>query len=177
MPVPLKQETRSQLWGYLFFTFLPALFLVASFASPKGPEELVVILRDGPGWVVWVARVILAGVVVMNWQFVARPALQEFRRSSGQDSGAEPSAKPAPGTVPDPPTAGDLWVLIIVPQVTVWLCFCIALFGAPVEGRDWSWFCILGGFAFLGICATASSIPRLRELARRGAPARPGTRS
>jgi hypothetical protein len=165
------------LWVYLFFTFMPALVLVASFASPKGPEELVVILREGPAWVVWVARVILAGVVVINWQFVGRPALQQFRRSSGQDSGAEPSAKPEPGTVPDPPMAGDLWVLIIVPEATVWLCFCIALLGTPVEGREWSWFCMLGSFAFLGICATASSIPRLRELARRGAPARPGTRS
>jgi hypothetical protein len=172
MPVPLNQETRSQLGVYLLFTFLPALVLVWSFASPKGPEEFVVILREGPEWVVWVGRVILAGVLVMNWQFVGRPALQEFRRSSGQDSGAEPSAKPKPGTIPDPPTAGDLWVLIIVPQVTVWLCFCIALFGTPVEDREWGWFCLLGGFAFLGFCATASSIPRLRELARRGAAAR-----
>jgi hypothetical protein len=148
------------------------MVLVLSFASPKGPEELVVILREGPEWVVWVGRVILAGVAVMNWQFVGRPALKEFRRSSEQDSGAEPSAKPEPGTVPDPPTAGDLWVLIIVPQVTVWLCFCIALFGTSVESREWSWFCLLGSFAFLGICATASSIPRLRQLARRGAPTR-----
>jgi hypothetical protein len=166
------------LWVCVFFPLVPALLLVVSFASPKGPEELVVILREGPEWVVWIARVILAGVVVINWQFVGRPALQELRASSGHDAGAEPSAKPAPGTVPPPQTAGDLWVLIIVPQVTVWLCFGIALLGTPVESREWSWFGMLGGLAFLGIGATASSILRLRKLARgaRGCP-RPGTRS
>jgi hypothetical protein len=106
---------------------------------------------------------IAAGCVLGRGQF----GLLRDRRPKPPAPGAEPSATPEPAVVPNPPTATDLWAMIIGPAVFGGL----ALYG-PLWGDFWF---TLGGIAFLGLWAFAINRPFLRELARRGEWVPPGT--
>ena len=67
-------------WGAVFLTFLPALLLVLTFVTPKGPEWWVWFVDVAPDWLMWIVRGLLVGWVVAAWKFQSWPLLQDLHR-------------------------------------------------------------------------------------------------
>jgi hypothetical protein len=76
----LDRKWVSWYWGAVFLTFLPALLLVLTFVTPKGPAWWVEFVDVAPGWLVWAVRALLAGWVAAAWTFQTRPLLHDLRR-------------------------------------------------------------------------------------------------
>jgi hypothetical protein len=76
----LDRTWVSWYWGALFLTFLPALLLVLTFVTPKGPEWWVWFVDVTPEWLMWIVRGLLVGWVVAAWKFQSWPLLQDLHR-------------------------------------------------------------------------------------------------
>jgi hypothetical protein len=146
------------------------MLLLMTFIEPKGLPWLAEILRQEPHWLVWLTRVILAGLLAGVCQFVSRPMLRAFWKNSRDLPADDPSESPERQTV----TA--LWVNIIVFPVFGGMMASVPLRGADWEGGVWGRFgavLLIGGF--ITLMALVLGVPRLEELRRRGAWAPPGT--
>jgi hypothetical protein len=174
MSAPGNQEERFHMWFVaLICPAAPALILLVTFIEPKGPSMLADLwwaLHEQPLWVVWLTRVILAGLVANQFLFVSRPMLRECWRSSRETPDA------APGTPLERETVTELWVSILAFPVFGGMLASVPLMGSDPEGGAWGRVLavlIVGGFTTLmGLCI---GFPRLEELRRRGAWAPPGT--
>jgi hypothetical protein len=169
-PPPTHDEQSRLLLGALVFPALPATLLLATFIEPKGLPWLAEILRNEPLWLLWLTRIILAGLLAGVCQFVSRPMLWTFWKNSRDLPADDPTESPERQTV----TA--LWVSIIVFPVFGGMFVSVPLMGADWEGGAWGRFgavLLLGGFFTLA--ALLMGVPRLEELHRRGAWAPPGT--
>ncbi|HKB42187.1 MAG TPA: hypothetical protein VKD72_37520 [Gemmataceae bacterium] len=174
---PPNQEERGDvhraMFAALICPLLFALLLLVTFIEPKGPSMLADLwwaFHAQPSWVVWLTRVILAGLVVHQFQFVSRPMLRELWRSSRET----PDAAPAAPLEREPVT--ELWVGILVFPVFGGMIASVPLAGSDPEGGAWGTFLavlLVGGFCTL--MALVLGVPRLEELRRRGAWAPPGT--
>src|SRR5262249_59948519 len=83
------------LFAALICPLLFALLLLVTFIEPKGPSMLADLwwaFHSQPSWVVWLTRVILAGLVVHQFQFVSRPMLRALWTSSRETPNAAPAA-------------------------------------------------------------------------------------
>jgi hypothetical protein len=126
--------------------------------------------HEQPPWVVWLTRVILAGLVAHQFQFVSRPMLRECWRSSPETPDAAPAAPLERETVT------DLWLGILVFPVFGGMIASVPLVGSDPEGGAWRTFLavlLVGGLATL--LELIVGVPRLEELRRRGAWVPPGT--
>jgi hypothetical protein len=164
-PGPADNETargwarlRLQAAALLMFSGAVAIFalIMDQFFESQRPTRPLVALTLGPA-------LLAAGYLLGRGRF----GVLRDRGPKPPALGAERSATPEPAAVPDPPTATDLWAMIIGPPVIGGL----ALYG-PLWGDFWF---TLGGIAFLGIWAVAMNSPFLRELAHRGKWVPPGT--
>jgi hypothetical protein len=115
----LNRTWVSWYWGAVFLTFLPALLLVLTFVTPKGPEWWVWFVDVAPGWLMWIVRALLVGWVAAAWKLQTWPLLQDLRQRRESASGvgrlAEMGAAaesrvhqsgPVPKVQRDSPTSG-----------------------------------------------------------------------
>jgi hypothetical protein len=170
-PPPNQEERFQLLFVALFCPALLALMLLATFFEPKGPSMLADLwgaFHKQPPWVVWLTRVILAGLVVNQFQVISRPMLREYWRGGRETPDA------APGDPLERETVADLWIAIIVMPVFGGMIASVPL--ACREGGSWGSLLVvllLGGFFMIG--ALVMGVPRLEELRRRGVWVPPGT--
>jgi hypothetical protein len=140
-----------------------------TFIEPKGPPELVAILPQEPPWLVWITRVILAGLLAGVCQFVSRPMLRKFWRLRDTTPDA------AVGAAPERETVTFSWGFILLFQVIGGLAVSGLMVAAP-DGNDWGQVSlVLLAVGIFGTVATAMSVVILKGLARRGAWIPPGT--
>ena len=83
----LDRTWVSWYWGAAFLTFLPALLLVLTFVTPKGPEWWVWFVDLAPDWLMWIVRALLVGWVAAAWKFQSWPLLQDLHRRKESASG------------------------------------------------------------------------------------------
>ena len=83
----LDRTWVSWYWGAVFLTFLPALLLVLTFVTPKGPEWWVWFVDTAPDWLMWIVRALLVGWVAAAWKFQSWPLFQDLHRRKESASG------------------------------------------------------------------------------------------
>jgi hypothetical protein len=165
-PKPNHNEQTQLLLGALLFPALAAMLILMTFIEPKGLPWLAEILSKQPSWLLWLTRVILAGLLAGVCQFVSRPMLRQFWKNSRDLPASDPNESPERQTV----TA--LWVYTITPAV-----FGGIFVSVPFTGEDlWGKFlAVLVSGGFFTLAALILGVPRLEELRRRGAWVPPGT--
>lgn len=87
-------------WGAVFLTVLPALLLVLTFVTPRGPEWWVWFVDVAPDWLIWIVRTLLVGWVAAAWQFQSWPLLQDLHRRRESASGGGRLAESAAAAAP-----------------------------------------------------------------------------
>jgi hypothetical protein len=159
--------------GKLGWRIAAALLHTVPFGLVAGP--VVLSFTDWPiGYRVAVGGLmgLVVGAVVGTADWLG---LAELLRRKGQAPGAEPGAPPGRAAALESQPADGLWVAMIFPPVFAGLILCIPLMGTSKGGPWGNIFVLLLVGAVLVIWATVVSPPRLRELARRGKWAPPGT--
>jgi hypothetical protein len=172
-PPPNRDERFQLLFVAVFCPAALVLVFVATFFEPKGPSMMADLwwaFHNLPPWLVWLTRVILAALVVNQYQVISRPMLREFWRRGRETPDA------APGDPLERETVAELWIGIIVMPVFGGMIASVPLAGTSTDGGAWGtlWVVLaVGGFFMFG--ALVMGVLRLEELRRRGAWVPPGT--